>query len=161
MLRLSCVVHGPIGDLWPFYGLYCKRFFLYINVCYGNDRCFSHTNSYISNVMQQMPMFLNAYISSLYFKRSSKNVFVHVGGLGWSALDSGWWRVARIFCPLLLALAWAQTPQLGEKAKNGVKIGEISAREASPAVAPGFAHQFFFAHADFFSFFPQYGAWGP
>ena len=95
------------------------------------------------------------------FKRSSKNVFVHVGGLGWSALDSGWWRVARIFCPLLLALAWDQTPQLGEKAKNGVKIGKISAREASPAVAPGFAHQFFFAHADFFLLFPTIRSLGP
>ena len=35
-----------------------------------------------------------------------KACFVYVGGRGWSALGLGWWRVARIFCPLLLALSY-------------------------------------------------------
>ena len=56
VLRLSCVVHGPI------YGLYCKRFshvklyfsdilsFSWVTETIG---FFSHKNPYISNVMQQ------------------------------------------------------------------------------------------------------------
>ena len=29
---LTSLLCGPWADLWPFYGLYCKRFSLYINV---------------------------------------------------------------------------------------------------------------------------------
>ena len=79
VLSLSC----PQADLWPFYGLQCKRFSLYKSACgphrrdvthilskvsgffywnpfifvgYRNDRFFSHANPYISavsNVTQQ------------------------------------------------------------------------------------------------------------
>ena len=29
---VTSLLYGPWADLWPFYGLYCKRFYLYIKV---------------------------------------------------------------------------------------------------------------------------------
>ena len=65
-LHKTCVTSllcGQWADLWPFYGLFCKLFSLYIKVFiernpfifvgYGNDRFFFHTNPYISNITQQ------------------------------------------------------------------------------------------------------------
>ena len=52
---------------------------------------------------------------------------------------------------------------VGEKGKKRGQIGQISASEASPAVAWGdYLSEpffFFFAYAAFFSFFPQCGVW--
>ena len=57
VLRLYCVVHGPIyGHFMSFY----VNGFLYF-VGYRNDRFFFHTNPYILNVTQQCrcsPMFI-------------------------------------------------------------------------------------------------------
>ena len=49
----------------------------------------------------------------------------------------------------------------GEKGKKRVQIGKILGSEASQAVSPPifFFSHFFFANANFFSFFPQCEAW--
>ena len=49
VLRLSCVVHGPIYG--HFMGFYVNGFLYFVG--YRNDRFFFHTNPYILNVTQQ------------------------------------------------------------------------------------------------------------
>ena len=35
LLYMKCVLRLSWADLWPFYGLYCKRFSLYVKVYQG------------------------------------------------------------------------------------------------------------------------------
>ena len=55
-------------------------------------------------------------------------------------------------------IAWDQVPQWGKKAKNGVRNPFNSLDYLSARFARRFFF-FFFANADFFSFFPQCEAW--
>ena len=163
MLRLSCVVHGPIGDLWPFYGLYCKRFFLYINVCYGNDRCFSHTNSFISNVMQQMPMFLNAYISSLGYLCSNEALRTSLCMWRLRVVCFRLWMVesGANFLPTFACASLGPDSAVGGKGKKrGENRKNIGAR-SEPSGGPRLRSPIFFRSRRFFLLFPTIRGLGP
>ena len=84
---VTSLLCGPWADLWPFYGLYCKRCSLYIRFasCYVSRfllKCFHfrrlQRRSVFSHINFEryatMPMFADAHISSLGYLWLSKRL---------------------------------------------------------------------------------------